>query len=110
MFAMCFLIKILFDCVSQSVTRLPQEPEVPGSIPHKFGHILSFLLPLINEGQLSVTGESMVDRLRSLSPPRNNVIRFTDFPDMTAATKQVEQHPHHYKNTYSETDLKLHLY
>ena len=42
--------------VAQSVARLTQEPEVPGSIP---GHILSFLLPLIQQAQLSVTGKSM---------------------------------------------------
>ena len=28
------------------------------------GHILSFLLPLIQEGQLSVTGESMCTKYR----------------------------------------------
>ena len=30
-----------------------------GSSASRFGQILSFLLPLIQEGQLSVTGESM---------------------------------------------------
>ena len=44
--------------VAQSVVCLTQEPEVPGSIPGP-GHILSFLLPLIQEGELSVTGKSM---------------------------------------------------
>ena len=43
------------------------------------GHILSFLLPLFQEGQLSVTGESM----RGLSLPRKSVVRLTDRPDMT---------------------------
>ena len=37
--------------IAQSVVRLAQEPEVPGSY--------TFMLPLIQEGQLSVTGESM---------------------------------------------------
>ena len=37
-------------CVAQSVARLTQEPEVPVSIPGHSGHILSFLLPLIQEG------------------------------------------------------------
>ena len=42
--------------VAQSVARLTQEPEVPGSV---LGPAyLSFLLPLIQEGQLLVTGES----------------------------------------------------
>ena len=55
-------------------------------------HILSFLLPLIQEGQLSVTGEStclctkywlMVYRLGGLSLSRKSVVRLTDRPDMT---------------------------
>ena len=37
---------------AQSIVHLTQDPEVLGSI-------LSFLLPLIQEGQFSVTGESM---------------------------------------------------
>ena len=52
-----------------------------------FGHILSFLLPLIQEGQLSVTGESMhevlVNRLGGLSLPRKSVAMLTDRPNMT---------------------------
>ena len=44
---------------AQSVARLTQEPEVPDWIDTRSGHILSFLLPLIQEEQLSVTGESM---------------------------------------------------
>ena len=39
--------------VAQSVARLTHEPEVPGSIP---GPATYFLLRLIQEGQLSVTG------------------------------------------------------
>ena len=39
----------------QSVARLTHEPEIPGSI----CHILSFFLPLFQEGQLSATGEGM---------------------------------------------------
>ena len=46
--------------VEQSVAGLPQEPEVLGLIPGRpHTGVLSFLLPLIQEGQLSVTGESM---------------------------------------------------
>ena len=40
--------------VAQSVGHLTRESEVLGSIPG-----LSFLLPLIQEGQLSVTGDSV---------------------------------------------------
>ena len=51
------------------------------------GHILSFLLPLFQEGQLSVTGESMCTKywltLGGLSLPRKSVVRLTDRPDMT---------------------------
>ena len=43
--------------VAQSVGHLTRKSEVLCSA--RSGHILSFLLPLIQEGQLSVTGESM---------------------------------------------------
>ena len=45
--------------VAQSVGHLTRKSGVLGSIPGLHGHILSFLLPLIQEGQLSVTGKSM---------------------------------------------------
>ena len=55
--------------------------------PSRSGNILSFLLPLFQEGQLSVTGESMCtkycNRLGGLSLPRKSVVRLTDRPDMT---------------------------
>ena len=46
---------------------------------------MSFLLPLFQEGQLSVTGESMCTKywLGGLSLPRKSVIRLTDRLDMT---------------------------
>ena len=55
------------------------------------GHILSFLLPLIQEGQLSVTvsywrkyvHEVLVNCLDGLSLSRKSVVRLTDLPDMT---------------------------
>ena len=52
------------------------------------GHILSFLLPLIQEEQLSVTGERyvrevLVNCIGGLSLPRKCVARLTDSPDMT---------------------------
>ena len=43
--------------VAQSVGHLTRKSEVLGSIPGLA--TLSFLLPLIQEGQLSVTGENM---------------------------------------------------
>ena len=56
------------------------------------GHILSRLLPLIQEGQLSAAGERrkyvhllLVNRLRGLSLPRNSVVRVTDRTYMTIA-------------------------
>ena len=51
--------------------------------------MLSLLLPLVQEGQLSVTGKSMcskycmVNCLGGLSLPRESVVRLTDCPDMT---------------------------
>ena len=50
------------------------------------GHILLFLLPLIQERQLSVTGlihEVLVNCLGGLSLPRKSVVRLTDRPDLT---------------------------
>ena len=44
--------------VAQSVGHLTRKTGVLGSKPLS-GNILSFLLPLFQEGQLSVTGESM---------------------------------------------------
>ena len=48
------------------------------------GRILLFFLPLIQEGQLSVTVESMCTKycLGGLSLPRKSVVRLTDRPDM----------------------------
>ena len=48
-----------FSCAGLcSTVGQTQEPEVQGSVPG-VSHILSFLFPLMQEGQLSVTGESM---------------------------------------------------
>ena len=41
--------------VAKSIARLTHKPEVPDWS----GHILSFRIPLIQEGQLSVTGDSV---------------------------------------------------
>ena len=65
--------------VGQSVGHLTRKSEVLGSIPGLA------ILPLIQEGQLSVTGENICTkyRLGGLSLPRKSVVRFTDRPDMT---------------------------
>ena len=47
------------------------------------GHILSFFLPLSQEGQLSYVHEVLVNRLGGLSLPMKSVVRLTDRPDMT---------------------------
>ena len=57
-----------------SVACLTQEPE--DRVRYLSGGILSFLLPLNQEGQLSVTGESMCTKyLGRLSLPRKSVVR-----------------------------------
>ena len=61
--------------------------EVLGLIPGPATYF-SFLLLLIQEGQLSVTGESrcmkiLVNHLGGLSLPRKSVVVLTDCPDMT---------------------------
>ena len=68
------------------------------------GHILSALLPLIQEGQLSLTGENvhevLVNRLGGQSLPRKSVDRLTDRTDMILdvyrgrkTTDQQQQQP-----------------
>ena len=53
------------------------------------GHILSFLLPLIQEGRLSVTGKSLYTEYllnrSGLSLPRKSVVGLTDRSGMTVA-------------------------
>ena len=55
----------------------------------RFGYILSFLLPLIQEGQLSVTGESLsmctkywLTTWEGPILPRKSLVKLTDSPDM----------------------------
>ena len=52
------------------------------------GNILSFLLPLFQEGQFvshwrKYVHEVLVNRLGGLSLPRKSMVRLTDRPDMT---------------------------
>ena len=47
------------------------------------GHILSFLLPLIQEGQLKNVHEVLVNSIGGLSLPGKKEVRLTDRPDMT---------------------------
>ena len=56
------------------------------------GHILLFILPLVEEVQLSLVSywrkyvhEVLVNNLGGLSLPRISMVRFTDSPDMTLA-------------------------
>ena len=73
-------------CLGQSVSRLAQELEVPGSIP---GPPIFFLSPAA-ESRMTVASywqkyvhEVLVNRLGGLSLPRKSVVRLTDRPDMT---------------------------
>ena len=72
------------------------------------GNILSFFLPLFQEGQLSVTGESvhevLVNRLGGLSLPRKSVVRLTDRPDMTLDVYRGR------KTTMQQQQLKTTIY
>ena len=71
-------------------TSIWQNPDSYGRGPGfdtRSGNTLSFLLPLFQEGQLSVTGESMCTKYwlpaRRSKPAQESVVRLTDRPDMT---------------------------
>ena len=55
-------------------------------------HIRSFFLPLLQEGHLSVIGESMCTKYGGLSLSRKSVARLSDRPDMTIAVYRTTQH------------------
>ena len=88
----------------KSVVRLTDRPNITldvyrGRKTTTIQHILTFLLSLIQEGQLSVSGESMcsklINRLGCLSLPRKSVVRLTDRPDMTLDVyRGRKQHQH----------------
>ena len=84
----------------QSIARLIQESEVP--VRTWSSHILSFLLPLIQEGRLSVTGESMCTKYwltaKEVSLPRKSVARLTDRPDMTTDVYRGLKQQHNNNN------------
>ena len=70
------------------------------------GNILSFHLPLFQEGQLSVywrkyVHEVLVNRLGGLSLPRKSVVRLTDRPDMTLDVYRGR------KTTIQHSDFKV---
>ena len=74
----------MLGCKAKLEACLTEEPEVPNLIP---ATVIS-PLPLSQEGQLSVTNESMgylilANHIGDLSLPRNRVISLTDCPDMT---------------------------
>ena len=83
--------------VSDSRTRCPRFDTYSS-------HILSFLFPLIQEGQLSVTGESMcikcwiTNRLGGLNLPRKSVVRLTDRPCMTLPVYTMDLKQQHNNN------------
>ena len=69
-------------------------------------HILSFLLLLIQEGQLSITWkdyvhEALVNCLGGLSLPRKSVVRLNDCPDMNIDDYRGHKNHHHNNNTSS---------
>ena len=77
-----FFILIMVCCVYSL-----ESPQCGDSRP---GHILSFLLPLIQEGavvsywqNMCTVHEVLVNRLGGLSLPRKSVVRLSDRPDMT---------------------------
>ena len=62
---------------------IPAQPHIFSRGDHEIISIVFLSCPLIQEGQLSVTGESMRTTtgklLRGLSPPRKFVSRLTDW-------------------------------
>ena len=62
---------------------------VSEDFPSYSDHILSFILSLLEEGQLLVTSQSMCSeymyRLGGLSLPRQSVVALFDRPEMTIA-------------------------
>ena len=81
----CLDALLLYESAGpRSSARLIQKPEAPGPrFDTRFGHLSSFLLPLIQEGQFSVKGESICSCLGGLSLRRNSVVILIDRPDMT---------------------------
>ena len=77
--------------VAQSLARLTQESEVPGSIP---GPANTFVSPSADTRRavvsywLKYAHQVLVKRLGGLSLPRKSVVRLTDRPDMTMDVKQ----------------------
>ena len=81
----------LYCCMRRAIDRAPNSLVRGLGFDTRSGSILLFLLPLIQEGQLSVTGESMCTKyLRGLSLPRKSVVRLTDHPDMILDVVSVD--------------------
>ena len=70
---------IFSDGLRSAVGRTSDSRAIGPGFDTRSGHILSFLLPLTQEGQLSVTGEST----GGLNQPRKSVYRLPDSPGMT---------------------------
>ena len=72
-----------------AIGRAPDSKVRGHGVDTRSGNILSFFLPLFQEGQLSVTGKSMCTKYwltaikGGLNLPMESVVRLTDRPDMT---------------------------
>ena len=65
-------------------------------------------LPLIQEGQLPVSGGCMINRLEKLSLSRNSVVRLTDHRYMTEIVLQRRKTSTQ-TNKFTGTQLKMHV-
>ena len=93
------------DRVAQSISRLNEEPEVPGSTPvqsHTFVSLSADSRAVVSYLRKYVQ-EVLVTRLGGLSLPRRSVFRLTDRPDMIIAWT-VKRH-----NNSPETFFYLNL-
>ena len=67
---------------AQSVGRLTQDPEVPGSTPGPATYV-RFSFRFFKKGSCQLLAKVLVNRLEGLSLPRKSVVRLTDCPDLT---------------------------
>ena len=97
LFIYLFILSLLLQCKFANSTLLSLL-SFSNFITHYDAQASSAFSALIQEGQLSVTGESMCTKYW-LSLPRKSVVRLTDRPDMTLdvyrgrkTTIQQQQH------------------
>ena len=72
--ALALIISFIYAGPRSAVGKAPDSYVRGPGFDTRSGHILSFLLPLIQEGQLSVTGESTV-KGHNCSPPKKKIGR-----------------------------------